>query len=87
MTKYREILRLSALGLSLRNIEKSISASRKTIVKVQKRAKELNLHWPLDESFTDAVLEQQMFPKDTPELPARFLTQCEYSGAPEAPVR
>ena len=41
MTKYREILRLTALGLSLRDIEKSLKVSRKTVVKVQKRAHEL----------------------------------------------
>ena len=40
MTKYREILRLTALGLSLRDIEKSLKVSRKTVVKVQKRAEE-----------------------------------------------
>ena len=34
MTKYREILRLTALGLSLRDIEKSLKVSRKTVVKV-----------------------------------------------------
>ena len=45
MTKYREILRLTALGLSLRDIEKSLKVSRKTIVKVQKRADELSLSW------------------------------------------
>ena len=32
MTKYREILRLTALGLSLRDIEKSLKVSRKTVV-------------------------------------------------------
>ena len=69
MTKYREILRLTALGLSLRDIEKSLKVSRKTVVKVQKRADELSLSWPLDESLTDAKLEQRMFPKDlSPDL-------------------
>ena len=34
MTKYREILRLTALGLSQRNIIQSIGVSQKTIVKV-----------------------------------------------------
>jgi hypothetical protein len=58
MTKYREILRLSALGLSLRNIEKSLNVSRKTIIKVQKRADELSLYWPLDSTYTDAKLER-----------------------------
>lgn len=32
MTKYREILRLTALGLSLLDIEKSLKVSRKTVV-------------------------------------------------------
>lgn len=45
MTKYREILRLSALGLSLRNIEKSLNVLRKTIIKVQRRAGEFSLQW------------------------------------------
>ena len=43
MTKYREILRLTALGLSLRDIEKSLKVSRKTVVKVQKRADEFDI--------------------------------------------
>lgn len=42
MTKYREILKLSALGLSLRNIEKSLHVSQHTIMKVQRRAKEFS---------------------------------------------
>ena len=65
MTKYREILRLTALGLSLRNIQRSLHASQRTIMKVQHRAKELSLSWPLDGSLTDAELERQMFAKDT----------------------
>ncbi len=35
MTKYREFLRLTALGLSQRNIVQSIGVSQKTVVKVQ----------------------------------------------------
>lgn len=46
MTKYREILRLTALGLSQRNIMQSIKVSQKTVVKVQRRAQELKLTWP-----------------------------------------
>ena len=45
MTKYREILRLTALGLSQRSIIRSINVSQKTIVKVQRRAQELKLSW------------------------------------------
>ena len=65
MTKYREILRLIALGLSQRNIIQSIGVSQKTIVKVQRRAQEMHLSWPLDESLTDAALEKLMFPKQS----------------------
>lgn len=64
MTKYREILRLTALGLSQRNIVQSIGVSQKTIVKVQKRAREMHLSWPLNETLTDAALEKLMFPKE-----------------------
>lgn len=64
MTKYREILRLTSLGLSQRDIMKSLGIAQKTVVKVQRRAKELALTWPLDNTYTDAKLERIMFPKD-----------------------
>jgi hypothetical protein len=41
----------------------SCGVAQKTVVKVQKRAKELNLCWSLDEKMTDAELEKLMFPK------------------------
>ena len=39
MTKYREILRLSNLGLSQQNIADSCGVSKKTVNRVLKRAK------------------------------------------------
>ena len=39
MTKYREILRLSGLGLSQQNIADSYNVSKKTVNRVLKRAK------------------------------------------------
>ena len=71
MTKYREILRLTALGLSQRNIMQSIKASQKTVVKVQRRAQELKLTWPLNETLTDSALEKLMFPKNVRETTSR----------------
>ena len=65
MTKYREILRLTALGLSQRNIVQSIGVSQKTVVKVQKRTREMHLSWPSDETLTDVALETLMFPKES----------------------
>ena len=72
MTQYREILRLTALGLSQRNIMQSINVSQKTVVKVQRRAKELNLSWPLDESLTDSELGKMMFPKQSKQTPKKM---------------
>ena len=72
MTQYREILRLTALGLSQRNIMQSINVSQKTVVKVQRRAKELNLSWPLDESLTDSELGKMMFPKQSKQTPKKL---------------
>ena len=40
MTKYREIIRLTGLGFSQRNIMASCGVAQKTVVKVQKRASE-----------------------------------------------
>ena len=62
MTKYREILRLSALGISQTNIAHSCSVSKKTVNKVLHAAREKCVSWPLDESLTDAVLAKQLFP-------------------------
>lgn len=38
---------------------------KKAVVKVQKRARELNISWPLDESMTDTELQKLMFSKES----------------------
>ena len=62
MTKYREILRLASLGLSQQSIADSCGASKKTVNRILKRARESNLYWPLDENETDAVIAEKLFP-------------------------
>ena len=57
MTKYREILRLASLGLSQQNIADSSGVSKKTVNRVLKRAKELNIFGPLEANETDACGE------------------------------
>lgn len=64
MTKYREIIRLTSLGFSQRNIMASCGVAQKTVVKVQKRARELNLVWPLEETMTDIELQKLLFQKE-----------------------
>ena len=63
MTKYREILRLTSLGFTQRNIMQSCGVAQKTVVKVQKRAREMDISWPLDDTMTDEALDKLMFPK------------------------
>ncbi len=53
MTKYREILRLSSMGLSQRAIARSCQCSRNTVAKVLSRASEQALRWPLPDDLTD----------------------------------
>ena len=64
MTNYREIIRLKSQDYSERNIALSCGASRNTVAKVCKAAQEHNLSWPLDETMTDAVLENLLFPRE-----------------------
>lgn len=60
MTKYREIIRLTSLGFSQRNIMASCGVAQKTVVKIQK----LNLVWPLEETMTDIELQKLLFQKE-----------------------
>ena len=62
MTKYREILRLASLGISQQSIADSCGVSKKTVNRVLKRARELNLSWPLEPNETDAALAGILFP-------------------------
>ena len=64
MTKYREILRLHTLKFNERNIALSCSVSRNTVSKGIKTADEKGITWPLDESQTDKVIEETLFPKE-----------------------
>ena len=50
MVNYREILRLTSLGYSQRQIAASVHSSRSTISEVQGLAKKLELTLPLDDS-------------------------------------
>ena len=55
MTKYREIIRLAGLNLSQTNIALSCNASKTTVNKVLKAAKEQKLVWPREPKHSDPV--------------------------------
>ncbi len=62
MTNYREILRLSALGLSQQSIAQSCNASKRTVNTVLKAARRGNISWPLDNDQTNPALVAVLLP-------------------------
>ena len=63
MVNYREILRLTSLGYSQRQIAASVHSSRSTISEVQRLATKLDLTLPLDDTITNEVLYQSFYPE------------------------
>ena len=71
MRKIREILRLKADGLNIREIAASTGAARTTVYEYLVRAEEHGLSWPLPEDMDDEALEARLFPPATAELARR----------------
>lgn len=63
MIKYRDILRLSSLGLSQRSIAASCQCSRNTVADVLNRAVQKELAWPLPDDVGDPDLQLMLFPE------------------------
>ena len=62
MVKYREILRLHAMGVRMRNISFSCKCSKTTVKNVVDRAKATGLAWPLPEEMGDAAIRAVLYP-------------------------
>lgn len=67
MVKYREILRLHALGISMRNIAFSCKCSKTTVNSTVRRAKANGLEWPLPEEMNDSAIRAVLYPPKAPE--------------------
>jgi transposase len=71
MRKIREMVRLSATGLSPRQIAVSVDCALSTVQECLRRIAIAKLAWPLPASLDDVALEQQLYPRkvsllDTP---------------------
>lgn len=77
MTQYREILRLSSMGLSQRSIASSCQCSRNTVSNVLTRANQKGLTWPLPEDLADADLQRLLFPEKV-QISTRRIPDCEH---------
>jgi len=63
MVNYREILRLTSLKYSQRQIAASVHSSRSTISEVQELSKKQNIFWPLDDDVTNEILLATFYPE------------------------
>ena len=63
MTSYREILRLSAQGISQRSIARSCGCSRNTVARVLAQAQQSQIEWSKIRDLTDGDLYQPSIPR------------------------
>lgn len=77
MTGYREILRLSAQGISQRSIANSCQCSRNTVAKVLRQAGQQGMEWGKVRDLTDGELCNRLFPEQT-QPSSRKLADCQY---------
>jgi transposase len=66
--KIREVLRLKAAGLNIRQVAASTGAARTTVYEYLVRAEDAGLSWPLPEGLDDEALEARLFPPATAEV-------------------
>ena len=65
MRKIRDMLRLTAAGMSSRKIAASLSVGGTTVVDCLQRARAVGIGWPLPEELSDVALEARLFPAST----------------------
>ncbi|SNT71495.1 Transposase [Paracoccus seriniphilus] len=71
MRKIRDVLRLSAEGLSTRQIAASLAIGRTTLRGYLDRASELGLSWPLPPEMSDTDLERLIYSRTARDVPNR----------------
>src|ERR1700737_2227550 len=65
MRKIRDVLRLSAAGLSKRQIAASLGIGPTAAGACLRRAREAGVGWPLPDDLDDATLESRLYPVPT----------------------
>jgi len=68
MRQITEVLRLSAQGLSYRQIAQSVGISASTVQSYLERAERAGLSWPLPNDLDDAAIEARLFSRTEEEL-------------------
>lgn len=76
MRKIREILRLTAQGVSQRQIAEAVGAGRATVGDCLMRAQTAGLSWPLPDEHDDAALEALLYPPPRSSAAHRAMPDC-----------
>ena len=63
MVDYKEILRLSSIGYSLRQTAASVGHSHHTVKNVLELAEKRGIEWPVDDDVTNVELEKLFYPE------------------------
>ena len=71
MRKIRDVLRLSAEGLSTRQIAASLAIGRSTLQGYLDRARDAEVVWPLPHAMSDTDLERLIFPRTARDVSNR----------------
>ena len=71
MRKIRDVLRLSAAGMSKRKIAASLGVSATAAGECIRRARRAGFTWPLPDGLTDEALERRLFPPPAVTAKAR----------------
>ena len=77
MVKYREILRLNALGVSIRNIAFSVACSPTTVQSTLERACATGITWPLAPELGDAEIKALLYPPSTGNKKQKAAIDCD----------
>lgn len=78
MVNYREILRLSSLGYSQRQIAASVHSSRHTIRDVLILAASMGIRWPLEDAVTNQQVQETLYPGTFSDSNTRLLPDYQY---------
>ena len=70
MHQLKEVLRLTAAGLSQRQIARSLKLSNGVVAKYQAAGRRAGLSWPLPEALDDVALANQLCTKPAESAPA-----------------
>lgn len=72
MTDYKEILRVTAQGLSQRNTALACGVSRNTVKDVERRCRIHQLTWPEAQGMANAEIKNRLFPLDRKQRDQTF---------------